>query len=477
MGGNSLEARDENPRATLPPPSTGSPNTAPTVASQSARPRNDWRVLLVVFILAGIVESQAFGHLGAFTPLFLQELAVPPDQIATWTGILTGLGFVIGLPLLPFWGVWADRYSRKLIIVRSAYVEGALFTVAALSPNVWVLAVARFLTGFVLGNTGVMLALLADAAPRKRLGLAVGLASAGFPIGASIGPLLGGLIVQQFDVRALLGVDAAASALMGVLLTLVVREEPRRAGSGRSVGQLLRGAVREIVTTPVVLRLFALYFLGIFGISLVAPFLPILIQQLYAQSQAGPTALLPTVLGATLTAAGIAMAVTTPLWGRLGDSLGRWRVLPLCLAAVTVALIAETLAPALLPLQAAVVGAGLFQGGIATTILALLAVLTPDERRATVLTFSLLPSQLSWFLAPLAGALLATVALRLPFAVAAGFTAAALALALLQARRSRRVERAEGDRSEPSQPSDSQTKLSETELSETATAAEEQVAR
>lgn len=27
--------------------------------------------------------------------------------------------------------IWADRYSRKLIIVRSAYVEGVLFTVAA----------------------------------------------------------------------------------------------------------------------------------------------------------------------------------------------------------------------------------------------------------------------------------------------------------------------------------------------------------
>jgi hypothetical protein len=70
-----------------------------------ARPANNWRVLLVFFVLAGIVESQAFGHLGAFTPLFLQQLNVAPADIPTSTGVLSGLGFVIGLPLLPFWGV------------------------------------------------------------------------------------------------------------------------------------------------------------------------------------------------------------------------------------------------------------------------------------------------------------------------------------------------------------------------------------
>jgi hypothetical protein len=78
----------------------------PSASADAAKGhRNDWRVLLVVFILASIVESQPFGHLGAFTPLFLQELRVTARDIPTWTGVLSGLGFVIGLPLLPFWGV------------------------------------------------------------------------------------------------------------------------------------------------------------------------------------------------------------------------------------------------------------------------------------------------------------------------------------------------------------------------------------
>lgn len=381
------------------------------VANEVERPhRNDWRALLVLFTLAGVVESQAFGHLTAFTPLFLQQLRVPTQQIPGWTGILAALGFVVGLPLLPFWGVWADRFGRKIIIVRSAYVEAIIFSLTALSPNVWVLAVGRFLSGFVLGNTGVMLALLADVTPRRRLGLAVGIASAGFPLGSAIGPFVGGLIAEGPGIRTLLMLDAALSAVIGVVLTVALREETRVVSAATGVMGLLKQALRDIVTSRQVMRLFVLYFLAMFGMSLATPFVPILLQRLYR----GPIGQLPGMIGATLTGAGIAMAITTPMWGRLGDVIGRWRVLPICLAALFAGLASEAAAPGLLPLQVTIVGIGLFQGAVGTTIIALLALLAPEERRASILNFSLLPSQLSWFLAPITGAGLVAVAQRVP---------------------------------------------------------------
>lgn len=419
------------------------------VAEAPRHPANDWRVLLVVFVLAGVVESQAFGHLNAFRPLYLAQLGVPAADIPSWTGILAALGFVIGLPLLPFWGVWADRYSRKLIIVRSAYVEGALFTVAALAPNVWVLAVAQLLGGFVFGNTGVMLAMLADSAPRKRLGLAVGIASAGFPIGSSVGPYIGGLIVQGPGIRALLGMDAGLSALMGLVLTLVVHEEVRRRASGATVRRMLAAALRDILASPVIVRLFVLYFLAMYGYSLAAPFIPILLQNRYT----GDPRQLPTLIGTTLTAAGIGMAVTTPIWGRLGDVIGRWRVLPVCLAAMAVGLGVAGLSATLLPLQAGIVGMGLFQGGIGTTIIALLALLAPEERRASILNFSLMPSQLSWFLGPITGAALAGISVRLPFAAGTLALVGALTMAVLLAQRARESDTAHNEPSGAPAPS------------------------
>jgi MFS family permease len=419
------------------------PLAAPT------RHRNDWRVLLICFVAAGVVESQAFGHLGAFTPLFLQQLHVPPAQIAPWTGILGTLGFVIGLPLLPFWGVWADRYGRKIIIVRTAYVEAVLFTIVAFSPNVWVLAAGRLLTGFVFGNTGVMLALLADVTPRKRLGLAIGIAGSAFPLGAAIGPFVGGLITEGPGIRTLLLLDAIASGVTGLLLTLVVRREPGWQPSRARVGALIRSAARDIVASTRVVRLFVTYFLAMFAMSLATPFVPILLQRLYH----GPSGQLAGVIGLTLAAAGCAMAVTTPLWGRLGDLAGRWRVLPVCLGALVACLAAEALAPSLGPLRVAIFTVGLFQGAIGTTIIALLAVLAPVERRASILNFAMLPNQLSWFLAPITGSgLLAlaalgglgqVTALRGLFGIGATVMACACALALSLALADARQRRAQ----------------------------------
>jgi MFS family permease len=324
-------------------------------------------------------------------------------------------------------------------------------TEAALSPNVWWLAVARFLGGFVLGNTGVMLALLADVTPRKRLGLAVGLASSSFPIGLSIGPYIGGVIVQNFGVRTLLGIDAAASALVGIALTLFVREERRLVKATRSVGRMLRDSLRSITGSPVTLRLFALYFLAALATGLAVPFVPILIRQLHLQ-QAGLPVVLPTVIGATLTCAGIASAIMTPIWGRLGDLMGRWSVLPICTGAIALALGVEAFAPTLLAFQIAFIAAGCFQGAIGATVLALLATITPEERRATILNFSLLPFQLAPFFGPIAGAALAYLALRLPFGAGAwlAFIAFTLAVALARDAKATAEPAPTGNRPSPS---------------------------
>jgi DHA1 family multidrug resistance protein-like MFS transporter len=297
-----------------------------------------------------------------------------------------------------------------------------------------VLAVAQLFSGFVLGNTGVMLAMLADVTPRKRLGMAVGIASAGFPIGSSIGPFFGGLIAQGPGIRALLGVDAGLSALMGLVLTIIVREELHKSRTGETVRRMLRAAVHAIVSSPIVLRLFILYFLAMYGYSLASPFIPILLQKWYT----GDPRELAGVIGLTLTLAGIAMAIMTPIWGRIGDTAGRWIVLPICLTGIMVGLTVAALAHSLFPLQLTIVGMGLFQGGIGTTVLALLALLSPEERRAPILTFSLLPAQLSWFVGPITGAALSRVSLTLPFIAGACSLAVALAFAIVLAMRAHR---------------------------------------
>jgi MFS family permease len=142
------------------------------------------------------------------------------------------------------------------------------------------------------------------------------------------------------------------------------------------------------------------------------------------------------------------MAIATPLWGRLGDVIGRWRVLPIILTAATAGIVAEGLAPRLFPLQVTIVWVSLFYAGLGATVVALLALLAPEERRASILNFSLLPSQLSWFVGPLVGGALASLTLRLPFFAGAAMEGAALVVAIILWRRNARSSPPEGRQAE-----------------------------
>src|SRR5579871_3938975 len=120
-----------------------------------------WWVVLGLFSVTSLIETMGVSQITAFLPLDLQVMGVSAAAIPRFVGLLNALVFVFGLPLVPLWGVLADKYSRKLIITRSAIVEAIVFAAIAASRHPAQLAVSLLLVGFQLGNTGVMLAAIA----------------------------------------------------------------------------------------------------------------------------------------------------------------------------------------------------------------------------------------------------------------------------------------------------------------------------
>src|SRR5258707_14170800 len=128
-----------------------------------------WAVVAVLFAATTCVESMSWTQLSAYTPLYLRELHVPAAQVPGWIAAISSLGWIIALPLAPLWGVLADRYSRKAVIVRSAIIEAIIFAGWALSTDPLSALAFRSLNGFVLGNTSVMLAPQASPTPKPHL--------------------------------------------------------------------------------------------------------------------------------------------------------------------------------------------------------------------------------------------------------------------------------------------------------------------
>src|SRR6186713_342732 len=166
------------------------------VTGPSIRRTGDWRVLVAIFWVTQLVESLGVSQVFALLPTYLRELGVPESDRLAFVGLYGSLVFVLGLPLVPLWGVWADKYSRKAVIVRSALVEVAVFGLAALAREPWMMAVAVLGIGFQLGNTGVMLAAIRDVTPRTRVGTTIAIFGAAGPIGFAMGPVLAGVLID-----------------------------------------------------------------------------------------------------------------------------------------------------------------------------------------------------------------------------------------------------------------------------------------
>ena len=209
------------------------------------------------------------------------------DRLA-FVGLFSALIFVVGMPLVPLWGAWADKYSRKVVIVRSALVEAVVFAGVALSREPWQLALSMLLIGFQLGNTGVMLAGIRDVTPdapardddrplrRVRTDRVRG------RTGPRRDPDRRLRLVAAGGLRARRRVLSVGTAL---LVTFGSREvRPEVVPTGRVV-DLAFGALRGVLTDPAVRRIFL-----IFGISFVAtqmsrPYIPVLVEGL---DRAGP---------------------------------------------------------------------------------------------------------------------------------------------------------------------------------------------
>jgi DHA1 family multidrug resistance protein-like MFS transporter len=392
-------------------------------ATSSRATAAGWLAIAVLFAATTCVETMSWTQLSAFTPLYLRELHVPAAQVPGWIAAMSSLGWILALPLAPFWGVLADRYSRKLVIVRSAAIEAVLFAGWALATTPVTALVFRSLSGFVLGNTGVMLAVQATTTPKQRLALAIGIVGAGSPAGRALGPILGAALVHVIDVRGMLLVDAALSLVIAVLLTVVIRDSDHERPADLRVLSLLRGAFDEIVSKPLVWRLFLATAITQVGMWTVLPYVPIYIAKL-----APPDPV--TAVGVVLSIVGLGQAVASPLWGIAIQRAGHRRVLNATSIGAAAALAIVATSHSLPVFALGMLINGVFTAAILTASMAVMAATVSPERRGAVLGQILFPFYLGGVLGPPLGALAFGLGQMWVFGIAAVLSLAPLVVLL-----------------------------------------------
>ncbi len=415
------------------PPSTQAPAT-PREALRAADPAHDpaattrgnhppvhapqgWRSLLLVYAITSTVEAMGVAQVFAFLPLRLGEVGLPASQVPTFTGLFSSLIFVFGIVLVPFWGVWADKYSRRAVIVRSAVVEAVVFAGVAIAHEPWQLAASLLLVGLQLGNTGVMLAALRDVTPRDRVGTVTGLFGATGPLGFALGPVLGGVMIDglHMPLTDVFWVGSLLSLAVVALLLVGSRDiRPAVAPVGSTI-ELARRAVGGVLADPAVRRIFLVFGVSILANQMSRPYLPLLVESLHG---GGPN--LASTIGLVTGGAVLVGALLSPLAGPLGDRIGFRAVLAGALLGAGVTLLGMAAAPTVAVLAGVVVVYSALQAATQAMVFGLVAVEVAPERRSATLNLVLLPLYIAGIIGPTVGAVAAGVGgIPAPFVVAA----------------------------------------------------------
>ena len=392
------------------------------------RPEQDWRVLVAVFWVTSMVEGAGVSQIFALVPSYLREMGVSEADRLTFVGLFSSLIFVVGMPLVPLWGVWADKYSRKAVIVRSALVEAVVFAGVALSTEPWQLAVSMLLIGFQLGNTGVMLAGIRDVTPIRRLGTTIAIFGASGPIGFAVGPALAGLLIDGlgWSLSAVFWLSAGLSVGTALLVTFGSREvRPEVVPTGRVV-DLAFGAVRGVLADPVVVRIFVIFGVSFLATQMTKPYIPVLVEGL-----AGTGPGLASAIALVMGTAALVGGVISPLGGVLGDRIGFRIVLIGALAAGGTVLVGMPFVSSVPALAGLAVVSGAATATVSAMVFGLLAIDVPPERRSATLNLVYLPLYAAGIVGPAVGAfVVSATGLAGPFLVAAAiFIAGAVVIA------------------------------------------------
>jgi DHA1 family multidrug resistance protein-like MFS transporter len=372
----------------------------------------NWHKNLIAVTIAQFLVHVGFSFVVPFIPLFIQELgSYSNEQAAFWSGIATG-AFGISMFLSgPIWGLTADRWGRKPMLLRAQFGSALLLVLSAFSPNIYIFTGLRAAQGLLSGTVAAASALLAAQTPRQRLPFALGTLMVAIYLGRTCGPVLGGIIADLAGFKATFLITGALLSVGGLIITFFVKENFTRPPRGKQTSlsetwQLARS--REIM--PLLLIGAGMYLAP----QMVSPIIPLSIGELSPQGSEA------TFAGLAVALMGVLIALSSLATGRLGGRFSLKKIFVTASIGSGLLYLPTLTANSAAQMIVFVGLTGLFFGGVLTCTNAMVGLAAPANKQGLVYGIVQSAQALGGGLGPIIGGSLATViGLRPVFAVSA----------------------------------------------------------
>ena len=356
---------------------------------------HSWRQNLLVVWISQFMSMLSFSSSYTFIPFYFETIGVQASELGMYVALFSAAGNFTFCVFAPIWGMLADVYGRRVMLIRANLGAALLLPMMPLIPRPeWVLLL-RLLMGMLTGTVTAAQILVLDTTPRERRSFALGtLVSAVFG-GSMAGQFLGGYFVDAFGFTATFIWSGVLMFISAILVTLFSWENFH---GGVSLRQRLSGVSWHLPRLGKAWYLMLLFvYLG-FAREFDNPFVPLLVKDVMHNS---PAALRWT--GWINGACSISGVLAGFIIGALALRIKLVRLMMVIFVVAGVMRIVQVTAPDEMTLLVERMLMVLAAGGIEPLFQTWLAGITPEERHGSFFGWAACAKASGWIIGSLCG--------------------------------------------------------------------------
>lgn len=180
-------------------------------------------IITITVIMASLLELIDTTIVNVALPDIMGNLGATLED-AGW--LVTGYA-VANVIVLPMSGWLGDRFGRKNYFLASILIFTAASYLCGQATSLTELILYRLLQGLAGGGLlSTAQAILMETWPREEIGMATALFGLGAVVGPTLGPTIGGYIVDNTNWRYIFYVNIPVGAIAAFLVSMFVRESP-----------------------------------------------------------------------------------------------------------------------------------------------------------------------------------------------------------------------------------------------------------
>ena len=319
---------------------------------------------LVVIFVTVFIDLIGFGIIIPLLPFYAEHFGASALAVGLLSTSFSAAQFLFA----PFWGRLSDRIGRRPVILVGLVGSAASYALFALADSLWMLFVARTLSGIAGANIPTAQAFIADLTTPENRARGMGMIGAAFGLGFVFGPAIGGFL-SQWGYAVPAWFAAALSFANFVAAIFVLPESRPREARGDDQGSGRLRSFRLALGRPHLPLVLGIYFLVLTAFSSFESMFA-----LYGEHRFGLTA---ETIGYVFALVGAVLATVQGLLvGRVVGRLSERRVVPLAilLLSFSLGLVAMSGSVGMLTLACALLAVGMgFNGPSLMSVISQLA--------------------------------------------------------------------------------------------------------